>query len=458
MKLSRFSYIVDDYPEPSKSVVFNGRTEALLVLNQEARELLARLPLPFESLIPTEQEALHALHKQGIVVSREVDENKVMQDWFDQLRYSTKTMECMILTTYNCNFACPYCFEEGVKEKKYLHEPKADQIIAWLQQKALKNSPKEIHIIFYGGEPLMNIPIIEYIGSRMKSWSAEHGIKFFFSLVTNGVGLTGKVADRLVPCGLKVAKITVDGPKEVHDKFRPFLNGRGSFDIIMNNIKEVWDKLQVTIGANFNSHSYPYLFKFLDYLEQEGLKDKIALIDFKPITDRPNQPIVDQTACPTHETDPEYGDQVLNIKREFMKRGFKTSEPMGTNFCEFKAGDMKSIIDTNGIIYKCPSMVGMPQFSFGTVEEELTENEGYKELMKIELVDFQKQCKSCEFIPICAGGCNWLSYLKKKDYTKVYCEKKLYKKTIHEMVKLKYEQEMARKKRKGKTTELITIQ
>ncbi len=457
MKLSRFSYIADDYPEPGKSVVFNGRTEALIVLNEQVRGLLKKLPIPFESLAPVEQGVLRELHKQGVVIGREVDENKVMQDWFNQMRYSTKDMEIMILTTYNCNFACPYCFEEGVKEKKYLREPKSDQIIAWIQEKALKNNPKEIHIIFYGGEPLMNIPAIEYIGSRMKKWSEEHGIKFMFSLVTNGVALTRKVALKLVPCGLKVAKITVDGDKEVHDKFRPFLNGRGSFDLIMNNIREIADLLQVTIGANFNSHSYPHLFKLLDYLEAEGLKDKIALIDFKPITDRPNQPISDTTACPTHETDPEYANQVMNIKREFMKRGFRTSEPLGTNFCEFKAADMKSIIDTDGYIYKCPSMVGMPQFAFGTIENELTENAGFKELMKMEIVDFEKQCKSCEFIPICAGGCNWLSYLKKKDYTKVYCEKKLYKQTITEMVKLKYEQEMARKRRKGKQTELITI-
>ncbi|MBI4970387.1 MAG: radical SAM protein [Candidatus Omnitrophica bacterium] len=457
MKLSRFTYIVDDYPEPTKSLVFNGRTEALIVLNHDVRELLRKLPTPTESLTEIEQQALHQLAQQGIVSPREIDENKIMEDWFHQFRYSTKQMEVMILTTYNCNFACPYCFEEGVKDKKYLHEPKADQIIEWMQQKALKNNPKEIHIIFYGGEPLLNIPIIEYIGSRMKSWSGEHGIKFFFSLVTNGSALTAKVADRLVPCGLKVAKITIDGPKEIHDKFRPFLNGKGSFDIIMENIKAVADKLQVTIGANFNSHSYPYLFQLLDYLEREGLREKIALIDFKPITDRPNQVIADVTACPTHETDPEYADQVLNIKREFMKRGFKTSEPMGTNFCEFKAGEMKSIVDTNGIIYKCPSMVGLPQFGCGTVEQELTQNVMFQNLMKMKIVDFEKQCKTCEFIPICAGGCNWMSYLRKKDYTKVYCEKKLYKKTIQDMVKLKYEQEMLRKKRKNQKTELITI-
>ncbi len=391
------------------------------------------------------------LEEMGLTTRDDADELDIMRDWFETIRYNSKKLEAYILTSYFCNFACPYCFEGSIKDqKKYLKKEKAQEIIEWLKRKTMEVNPEKVEIVFYGGEPLLNIPILTYIAEQMKNWLAQTPWKFEFTMITNGALLTEELVDQLNPLGLKSVRITLDGDKEIHDQYRPFRSGQGSFDLIMKNILAIADKTRVNLACNFNRHSYSSVFRLMDYLEREGLKEKIAMLDFKPITERKETMPSDTHAVSTYACDSSHAEKMLSLKKEAMKRGFKTSAALeGGGICHFKAGQHEVIIDTDGVIFKCPAMVGHLDKSVGNVSE-LQLSGKYQEFMAFDLVEWKGKCRDCKYLPMCAGGCNYHAELQSGNYKNVFCERDFFDETIHEYIKIKYQQLLAKRESASK--------
>lgn len=446
MKLSKYTLVVDNYPEPNKHLIYNTKSQGMIVADETLRTLLVEeLPISLNSVSEEIRPVLAKLQELEITVPDETDELELMRDWFQTIRYNSKKLEAYVLTTYYCNFACGYCFEGKEKQKKYLSKEKAQEIIAWMKNKALEVNPEEVEIIFFGGEPLLNIPILEFIAQELHDWLKTTPWKFKFSIITNGALLSAPLVERLNQWGLHHVRITIDGDKESHDQYRPFLSGKGTFDLIMRNIKAVIDKTRVVLAGNFNSNSYPNLFKFMDYLEAEGLKEKIAMIDFKPITETRDQVTSNSVTAPSYSCDEGHGEKMFTLKRELIKRGFKTSKALdATGICHFKAGQHQVVIDTDGYIFKCPAMVGQMDKTCGTVQD-LNLSERYKDFMTFDLVEWKGKCQDCAYLPFCAGGCNYHAELKTGSYKNTFCEKEFFDKSIHEFIKIKYEQVIAKK-------------
>ena len=72
------------------------------------------------------------------------------------------------------------------------------------------------------------------------------------NVITNGLLLTEEVVDRLIPCGLNGIKVTLDGDHDTHNRMRPLRGGQGTFDRIIENVKRVADRCNISIGGNFD--------------------------------------------------------------------------------------------------------------------------------------------------------------------------------------------------------------
>lgn len=446
MKLSRYSLFVDNYPEDGKHLVYNTRTQALLTINSSIRSVLDQMPMSVHKVDSKAGPLLCKMQEMGIVVNDEENEVDIVNNWLETIRYNSKKLEAYILTSYFCNFACPYCFEGSVKERqKYLSMKKAEEIVQWMIHKTLEVNPEKVEIVFYGGEPLMNIPAMEYIAKELHEWYKDTQWHFSFSMITNGALVTPELVDKLTPLGLDFIRITVDGDKETHDKLRPFIGGKGTFDLIMRNIRSVADKTKVVLASNFNEKSYPSLTKLLDYLEEEGLKEKIAMIDFKPIAER-LEPIEHEVANPSYDCDPGHAHKMIEIKKELLRRGFKTAKALdGGGICHFKSADHEVIIDTDGLIFKCPAMVGHAEKSCGNVSD-LKLDEKYQDFMSFDLFDWKGKCGTCAYLPFCAGGCNYHAELQTGSYKNIFCEQEFFDQTIEDYIKIKYQQLMNQRK------------
>lgn len=452
MKLSKYTLVVEDYPETGKHLVYNTKSQGMIVADNRLKTLLMdEMPVALPSVAEEVRPVLAKLQEMEITVSDDADELELMRDWFQTIRYNSKKLEAYVLTTYYCNFACPYCFEGKEKAKKYLSQEKAAEIVAWLKNKAMEVNPEEVEIVFFGGEPLMNIPVLEYIAKELHDWLATTPWKFKFSIITNGALVSAPLVQRLNQWGLHHIRITIDGDKEFHDQYRPFLSGKGTFDLIMRNIKATVDLTRVVLAGNFNSNSYPGLFRFMDYLEAEGLKEKIKMIDFKPITETREQVTSNSVTAASYSCDPGHGEKMIALKKELMRRGFNTSKALdATGVCHFKAGQHQVVIDTDGFIFKCPAMVGQMDKTCGTVSD-MPLSDRYKDFMSFDLVDWKGKCSDCAYLPFCAGGCNYHAELQTGSYKNIFCEKEFFDKTIHEFIKIKYEQVIAKKAAAPKT-------
>ena len=152
----------------------------------------------------------------------------------------------MVLNVTNqCNLSCKYCYEYGEdkivdtengKQPKFMSEETARESVDFMLKESGDN--KVAHVTFFGGETLLNFPVLKKTIAYARQRAAELGKEVDFSLTTNGTLLKPDVIEFLAENQVGVT-ISIDGPKEVQDKFRVFHNGSGSYDVVAPKIKEL---------------------------------------------------------------------------------------------------------------------------------------------------------------------------------------------------------------------------
>jgi len=438
MKLSRYTIFVPHYPASGEYLAFNTLTGSMAVVNRKLKDAIKRLDSGEQ--VPEAHEYLCTLEELGILVADNTDEDLLIRHRFDELIFDRSSLDVMVLTTYACNFACIYCVEEGVKGDIRMDCATCESVVEWVARRLQGQNPQILRVSFYGGEPLMNIPAIELINEGLYEVANRAGIIYQSDIVTNGSLLTVDLVDRLSKYGLKGVKVTLDGDRAAHNRKRPFKDGRGSFDRIMGNIMGVAGRVGVMIGGNFDRENLEALPRLLDHLEDRGLKEKIAAIEFKPIIATVRSSPVRDGGC-TSLSDAGLPEQIVALKKEVLKRGFKATTGLGVNLCGMMQQDSSFIIDPTGKIYKCPALVGHEDFVIGDIHQ------GHFEPNPIEplLTEVWEQCIDCTYLPLCGGGCRYIAYLKYGDLNHVDCEREYFERTTHELLKIEYELSISRR-------------
>jgi len=192
------------------------------------------------------------------------------------------------LVTEDCNLACTYCFELDGRNKNKMTKETARKGLEYLCNNALKNGDNEFHAMLFGGEPLMNLEVVEEIFRYGLELSNKYNLNFTTSMVTNATILNTEVK-RILNKYKNIAnlhvQLSVDGIKEIHDKYRVTKNGKPTFDIIEKNIPE-WKALfadnmdRLSVHGCSNHNTLPYLYEnYIFFREEWG----IPRIWFMPI-------------------------------------------------------------------------------------------------------------------------------------------------------------------------------
>jgi uncharacterized protein len=92
-----------------------------------------------------------------------------------------------------------------------------------------------VSVVLFGGEPLLGFPLLRAAVSEAREMAGARGKEISFSLTTNGTLLTREIADFLAENGVSVC-VSIDGPREVHDRNRPYASGRGSYDDVERGV------------------------------------------------------------------------------------------------------------------------------------------------------------------------------------------------------------------------------
>jgi uncharacterized protein len=420
MHLSRYLKIFPDPGDPGRVILFSTRRCSVLSVPKDTLKRIEEGNLP--------EAELNTLVKNGILVPDPAKEREEMVTRFDRVNERGRRFDAIVLLTLECNLACGYCFEEGVRGSGAMSPDTAGLLVEWIEREQIARGRK-VSIDFYGGEPLMALDLIRSISARLRESSEANGLPFEFHLVTNGTLLTRPVAQELKELGLGVAKFTLDGPAEIHDRSRPFVSGRGSFQTIAGNILETMDLTRVQIGGNFTRDNYREFPKLLGALLEMGIDPKkLDAVQFSPVTGRVGgSPIPDYKNVCTCTGEEWLGEATLFLREEILKRGFPTPRP-GPAGCMIEFAN-SMVVNVDGAIYRCPVFVGREGFAIGSLQGGMGDSSVYGPgIWKRE------ECLECPWLPLCFGGCRFMSYLKDGDMNGVDCWKGLLEATMEKSV------------------------
>ena len=435
--------------------LMNTFTDAQLIVSTDVAELLDRLDRGTNGWTDDEREAIATLSENGFIVdSREADRRN-LRDFFHTVRESREQLRMTVLTTLQCNFACDYCIQgdhgDYNKHAAKMSLETAARVADWAERRLDELGAESYVLTFFGGEPLLNLPVVYYLAERMWHACQARGVRMLANVITNGLLLTPEVVDRLVPFGLNGVKITLDGDRDTHNRMRPLRGGQGTFDKIIANIRRVADKCRVAIGGNFDvetADSYPAL---LDFLREQEFADKLSKVSFKPVIREPKQaptpaPTVKGSkfialtavaqepgglkgACMTsagtgtsacdscHQLD----DQMSFLREETKKRGFPTIDGVHMGPCEIHKNNAHTI-GPDGALFACPGFAGDAKQSTGHIDGR-TDAWRSDAARRFEALAAWQECRDCAFIPVCAGGCTVAAHTELGDMNAPNCHK-----------------------------------
>src|SRR5207245_2276781 len=103
---------------------------------------------------------------------------------------------------------------------------KANDILDWFFRHQEGDSA---HIQLYGGEPLLNWPVLQHVVGRMEVWAEENEKDLTKYLITNGTLLDPARIEYLKSHGIEV-QVSADGDAETHDRLRVFKSGKPTME------------------------------------------------------------------------------------------------------------------------------------------------------------------------------------------------------------------------------------
>lgn len=423
MQLSRYLKIYPSEQHSEQQLLFSTKKASKILLSHDTLQSIE------QGALSPEDETL--LSRLGMIVEDREEEKRALLGLLDRMNGSNPELNLTVVLNLDCNFACIYCYEGEMKGSLYMTEETADHLIEFIEDH-FPGHKKSLIIDFYGGEPLLSLGLIKSISKRLKSFTESREASYGFTLVTNGSLFKRKVAQELARLGLTNVQITLDGPAENHNKYRPFKSGAESFDTLIKNIQETCDLVKIGIVGNFDKKSYEGFYQLLDDLEWAGLTpDRISSIKFAPITKRPEGDIspVDYKAGCMSSNEPWLLEAEAFLRGEILRRGFSTPKA-GPIFCAVE-NTSYYVVHFDGVIYKCPGFIGKEGFEVGDLRTGVRDYSTPYRLGTWKNGD----CVDCEYLPMCFGGCRYMTYIKDGDINALDCKKDYLDASLERLVK-----------------------
>lgn len=321
-----------------------------------------------------------------------------------------------------CNLACTYCYKEDLTtpargEKMDFATARA-AVDLLLRQAASRD---KVNIVFFGGEPLSNMPLIRQVVDYAEGRVAELGKGVDFTLTTNATLLTEEIVDWLNAHRFGLT-VSMDGPRALHDRNRRTVGGRGTYDVVARKVRmllsrytarPVGARVTLTAGVTDVLAIHDHLINDLGFAE----------VGFGPATSGPIA--------------------VFNLQPDMLKSVFEDMKTLGNRYVEaairgenigfsnmhqllsdIASGMKKAVpcgaglgllaVDKAGDLHLCHRFVGSDQPTYGNVTTGI-------DVPKLAGFVEQAQdrsafgCKTCRIRSICAGGCYHESYARQGD-------------------------------------------
>lgn len=321
-----------------------------------------------------------------------------------------------------CNLSCSYCYKEDLDTPsagKKMAFDTAARSIAMLYEES-PDQPR-YNLVFFGGEPLSNMPLIRQVTAFAQGFFAERGKQVDFTLTTNGTLLTEDLVDWFNQHRFGLT-ISMDGPQRIHDLRRKTVGGLGTYKVVADKARmllsryrarPVGARVTLTAGVTEVEAIWEHLFNELGFHE----------VGFSPVT---------------------AGDiDLFNLSGDDLEKVFSGMKRLGSRYVEaalkgenigfsnmhqlmtdLHEGSAKSLpcgagvamlaVDKSGGLNLCHRFTGSDLPLFGTVEQGI-DRQALSRFIEKRLDRSGTGCASCRIRNLCSGGCYHESYARYGD-------------------------------------------
>jgi len=438
--------------------LMNTLTDAQIVVSQDVIALLDRIHTGGRAHTGEEHDAAALLEEHGFLVESRLADRNRLERHLGEVKRDSDELHVTILTTLQCNFACDYCFQgdhgDYNERAERMSLDTAGRVARWIERELDRVRPERLVVTFFGGEPLLNLPVMYFLAERLFAAASERRVRPVMNIITNGLLLSPEIVDRMVPLGLNGIKITLDGERDVHNRMRPLRGGQGTFDRIIENVGRVAGKCRIAIGGNFDESSVESFPALLDFLKAQDFADKLSKVNFKPIIRTepvsakgiiPLTPVSSSVAAKdafkgTCMTSVGSGagkacdscnildDKLTELRGQTRRLGFPTHDGVHNGPCHVHKQHAHTI-GPDGSLYACPGFTGQLAMSTGHIDDR---RDSWREsaLERFNTLHPWKECGDCAFIPVCAGGCVAASYSQLGDMNTPTCHKQTFESAV----------------------------
>ena len=363
---------------------------------------------------------------------------------FDFKNRHTEIKALCLHVAHTCNLNCTYCFAAQGKyhgERALMSFETGKRALDFLVENSGKR--RNLEVDFFGGEPLMNFEVVKQLVAYARSIEDKCGKHFRFTLTTNGVLLDDEVTE-FANRECHNVVLSLDGRKEVHDRLRKTINGKGSYDTIVPKfqkfVKARGDKGYYVRGTF--THNNTDFTNDIFHMADLGFTE----LSMEPVVCAPGEEY-----ALTEEDLPVLFEQYEILAKEMLRR-----EREGRPFtfyhymldltggpCIYKrisgcgSGTEYLAVTPWGELYPCHQFVGDPKYSMGNIWDGVT-NKALQDEFKLCNAYARPDCKGCWAKLYCSGGCAANAYHATGSITGTYhygCE--LFKKRIECAIMLK---------------------
>ena len=207
-----------------------------------------------------------------IVLNNDIDELSIANKVYEERMIKKKLPDYntinsfVVFTTTACNARCAYCFEQGMKPETMTIET-AENLVQFIKNRYNPNFPVKIQ--WFGGEPLLNTNVMDYITTRL----SEMEITYETTIVTNAFlfneeNIT-KINDKWK---LRHAQITIDGLNDIYNSTKNYVySDVDAFMTVINNIHNLLENTDciITIRINISNENIFHIYDTISYLKEE---------------------------------------------------------------------------------------------------------------------------------------------------------------------------------------------
>lgn len=404
MRANKYLYTVplDSY----SSVIFNGVNKKFIKVDKDKIDSFLQILQAPDAFVNSHQSIIEYFKTLEFIVDNDSDERAMLKDIRNRFIRS-KEYKTTIVPTYECNYNCWYCIQK--------HEPvKIDNenirlIIKHIKKYIIENNIDFYVLSWFGGEPLTQPKIIDWVSSELFSFCSANGVDYSAGITTNGALLNDENIKMLARNKVHYYQIAIDGDEKVHNLNKHDSHSDNSFALILSNIVELLklnQKAEVVLRLNYT----------LVTLKSNKLLNDIC--KYIPIEDRCRIKVDLQKVWQIKEEKVKI-EELRALQEKLVDAGFELCTEHVFSMC-YVEKEHYNMFFYNGGVEKCDKrpidkLRGYINNNGDIVWKEKPIFQEY------DLFDKNCICSDCLYYPLCYCGCPIVREDRINENNKVTC-------------------------------------